>query len=63
MHITSPEPDVRTIKLDVIPADLVESIELHKTLSANQDADGIGGTVNIETLFSVSVSVSVKCPP
>jgi TonB-dependent receptor len=49
VHITSPEPDVRTIKLDVIPADLVESIEVSKTLSANQDGDAIGGSVNLVT--------------
>jgi len=49
VRITSPESDVRTIKLDVIPAVLVESIELSKTLSANQDGDAIGGSVNLVT--------------
>jgi TonB-dependent receptor len=49
VHITSPESDVRTIKLDVIPANLVESIEVSKTLSANQDGDAIGGSVNLVT--------------
>src|SRR6202048_2350022 len=49
VHITSPESDVRTIKLDVIPADLVESLEVSKTLSANQDGDAIGGSVNLVT--------------
>jgi TonB-dependent receptor len=49
VRITSPESDVRTIKLDVIPAVLVESIEVSKTLSANQDGDAIGGSVNLIT--------------
>jgi TonB-dependent receptor len=49
VRITSPESDVRTIKLDVIPAVLVESIEVSKTLSANQDGDAIGGSVNMVT--------------
>src|SRR6202035_3331084 len=49
VRITSPESDVRTIKLDVIPADLVESVELSKTLSANQDGNAIGGSVNLVT--------------
>ncbi len=49
VRITSPESDVRTIKLDVIPAVLVESIEVSKTLSANQDGDAIGGSVNLVT--------------
>ena len=37
------------MKLDVIPSDLVDSIEISKTLSANQDADAIGGSVNLVT--------------
>ncbi len=44
--VPSPE-NVRNVKLDTIPADLVESIEVNKTLMANMDADGIGGSVNL----------------
>ncbi len=47
--IPSPEPTVRQIRLDVIPADLIESIELNKTLVPNIDGDGIGGSVNLRT--------------
>jgi TonB-dependent receptor len=49
VHVSSPERDVRNVKLDVIPADLVESIEVSKTLSANQDGDAIGGSMNLVT--------------
>jgi TonB-dependent receptor len=45
----SPESAVNQIKLDTIPADLVESVEINKTLSANQDGDAIGGSVNLVT--------------
>ena len=48
IHLPSPEP-VRNVKLDVIPSDLVDSIEVSKTLSANQDADAIGGSANLVT--------------
>lgn len=48
IHVPSPE-SIRNVKLDVIPADLVESVEVNKTLSANQDADAIGGSVNLVT--------------
>jgi TonB-dependent receptor len=48
IHLPSPE-NVRNVKLDVIPADLVEMVEINKTLSANQDADAIGGSVNLVT--------------
>src|SRR6202011_925276 len=44
VNLPSPEGVVRNIKLDAIPASLVERIEVIKTLSAKQDADGIGGT-------------------
>ncbi|HKE31995.1 MAG TPA: TonB-dependent receptor [Candidatus Angelobacter sp.] len=48
VHVPSPE-SVRNVKLDAIPADLVDSVEINKTLSANQDADAIGGSVNLVT--------------
>jgi outer membrane receptor protein involved in Fe transport len=49
VHVSSAEPDVRIVKLDVIPAVLVESVEVSKTLSAGQDGDAIGGSVNLVT--------------
>jgi len=49
VSVPSPESFVRNVKLDIIPADLVDRIEVSKTLSANQDADAIGGSVNLVT--------------
>lgn len=49
VNVPSVEGVVRNIKLDSVPADLVERIEVLKTLSASQDADGVGGTVNLVT--------------
>jgi len=49
VNLPAPETNVRQIKLDAVPADLVERIEVFKTLSADQDADGIGGSVNLVT--------------
>lgn len=49
VNTPSPESGVRQIKLDAIPADIVESVEINKTLQANMDADGIGGSVNLVT--------------
>jgi TonB-dependent receptor len=48
VHLPSPEA-VRNVKLDAIPSDLVDSIEVNKTLSANQEGDAIGGSVNLVT--------------
>ena len=49
VNVPSPESGVRQIKLDTIASDLVESVEINKTLQANMDADGIGGSVNLRT--------------
>jgi len=49
INVPSPESAVRNIKLDVIPAALVQQINVSKTLTANQDGDAIGGTVNMVT--------------
>src|ERR1700686_5343902 len=48
VHLPSPEA-VRNVKLDAIPADLIDSVEINKTLSANQEGDAIGGSVNLVT--------------
>jgi hypothetical protein len=42
VNIASAET-VRQIKLDIIPADLVESVQINKTLEASMPGDGIGG--------------------
>jgi TonB-dependent receptor len=52
VNVPSPE-SVRNVKLDVIPADLVQAIAVNKTLSANQDGDAIGGSVNLITRTAV----------
>src|SRR5262249_9364359 len=49
VNVPSPEGSVRQIKFDAIPADVVESIEINKTLQANMDGDGIDGSVNLVT--------------
>jgi TonB-dependent receptor len=47
--IPAPEPTVREVRLDVLPSSMIDAVELNKTLSANIDADGIAGSVNIRT--------------
>ncbi|MGH9409191.1 MAG: carboxypeptidase regulatory-like domain-containing protein, partial [Vicinamibacterales bacterium] len=47
--LPSPESGVRQIKLDTVASDLVDSVEINKTLQANMDGDGIGGSVNLVT--------------
>ncbi|GGA58239.1 TonB-dependent receptor [Edaphobacter acidisoli] len=49
VNLPSEEPGVRQIKFDAIPSGLVDSVQISKTLQANMDGDGIGGSVNLVT--------------
>ena len=49
VRIPSAESGVRQIKLDGFPSDLLGTIELHKTVSADLEGDAIGGAVNLLT--------------
>src|SRR5437667_1402498 len=49
VNVPSPESGVRQIKFDSMPADIVESVEINKTLLAHMDGDGIGGSINLVT--------------
>jgi TonB-dependent receptor len=49
VNVPSPEPGVRQVKFDSIPADMVESVQVSKTLEPNMEGDGIGGSVNLIT--------------
>jgi TonB-dependent receptor len=49
VNVPSVEVTVRNVKMDAIPSYGIERIEVYKTLAADQDADGVGGTVNLVT--------------
>lgn len=49
IEMPSPEGGVRNVRLDTIPSDLVDSVQIYKTLEADQPGDAIGGSVNIQT--------------
>jgi TonB-dependent receptor len=48
-RMPAPEGDLRQVALDVVPADLLETIEVTKALTPDMDADSIGGSVNLVT--------------
>ncbi len=48
-RIPSAEGDNRNIQMDLIPADMVQTIEVNKAVLPNMDADAIGGAVNLVT--------------
>jgi TonB-dependent receptor len=49
VNLPSEEPGVRQIKFDAIPSSIVDSVQINKTLLANMEGDGIGGSVNLVT--------------
>lgn len=48
-RMPSTEGERRDLSLDLIPADLLQSIEVNKSLTPDMDADAIGGSVNLVT--------------
>lgn len=48
-RVPAPEADVRSVALDVIPAELIESIEIKKSLTPDMDGDTIGASIEIRT--------------
>ena len=48
-RIPSAEGDNRKVQMDLIPSDMVQTIEVNKTLTSDMDADAIGGSVNLVT--------------
>lgn len=54
-NLPSEEPGVRQIKFDAIPSGIVDSVQVSKTLLANMDGDGIGGSVNLVTKTATDV--------
>lgn len=49
VRLPAPESDVRSVALDVISSDIIESIEVKKSLTPDMDADTIGASIEIET--------------
>jgi len=48
-HVPGTQNGSRVVKLDDIPSDILAAIEVSKTLTADMDADAIGGSVNLVT--------------
>lgn len=48
-RIPSAEGDTRNVQLDLIPADMIQTIELNKVVTSDMDGDAIGGEINLVT--------------
>jgi len=48
-RVPSAEGEIRAVQLDLIPSDMIQTVEVHKALTPDMDADAIGGAVNLVT--------------
>ncbi|WP_026956930.1 TonB-dependent receptor [Algoriphagus vanfongensis] len=48
-RIPSAEGDNRNVQMDLIPSDMIQTIEVNKAVLPSMDADAIGGSVNLVT--------------
>lgn len=48
-RLPSAEGDTRSVQLDLIPTDMIQSIEVNKVITPDQDGDAIGGSINLIT--------------
>ena len=48
--VPAPENGRRGVSLDVLPAGLIRSLEVSKTLTPDMDANSLGGTIEVKTL-------------
>ena len=67
-RIPSAEGDNRRVQMDLIPSDMIQLIEVSKTLTPDMEADAIGGSVNLVTRsnpngFRLSTSISAGANP
>ena len=48
-RIPSAEGETRNVQLDLIPADMIQMVEVNKVVTPDMDADAIGGSINLVT--------------
>ncbi len=53
-RIPSAEKGERNVQLDLIPSDMVQTIQVSKALTPDMDADAIGGAANLVTRYAPS---------
>jgi TonB-dependent receptor len=51
-RIPSAEGDNRNVQMDLIPTDMIQTVEVNKAVTPDMDADALGGSVNLITKTS-----------
>lgn len=50
LNVPSPESGVRSVALDVIPSELIQTLEVAKSVTPDMDGDAIGGAVTVKSV-------------
>ncbi|CAM4168495.1 TonB-dependent receptor [Pseudoalteromonas ostreae] len=50
LNVPSPEAGVRSVAMDVLPSELIQSLEVSKTVTPDMDASAIGGSIEVKSL-------------
>ena len=50
VNVPSPEAGVRSVAMDVIPSELVQSLEVSKSVTPDMDASAVGGSIEVKSL-------------
>lgn len=50
IQVPSPESGTRAVALDVIPSELLETLEVKKSFTPDMNPDGLGGSINVRSL-------------
>lgn len=61
-RIPSAEAEIRSVQLDLVPSDMIQTIEVNKVVTPDMEADAIGGSVNLVTRsnpFKENISMRV----
>mgnify|MGYP002619507517 CR=1 FL=1 len=66
-RLSSPDPDLRTVQLDIIPAGGLSAINVRKTFTPDMPGDFAGGSTNLETrdipretIFKIDLSLGAN---
>jgi TonB-dependent receptor len=55
LRVLGPEADSRAVNLDVISSDLIETVEISKSVTPDMDGDAVGGNIEVQTLTALDL--------
>ena len=59
LNVPSPEAGVRSVAMDVLPSELIQSLEVSKTVTPDMDASAVGGQSKLKASVPLTERVRV----